>query len=106
LILLNPAPYRINTTPHFDESLQPARIPDAHPEPGNEHEQTYQYLDYLERATGVPIIRVKADFSSQITGKRKLVKTKWREQGIEELVVLAALDVLQALHSLFSLDGH
>lgn len=70
---------------------------------GNEHEQTYQYLDYLKRATGIPITRVKADFSRQITEKRKFIETKWCEQGIEELVVLAALDVLQPLHSL---DGH
>lgn len=62
---------------------------------GNEHEQTYQYLDYLEQATGVPITRVRADFSRQIAGKRKFIETKWREQGIDEAVVLAALDALQ-----------
>ncbi|WP_085630760.1 phosphoadenosine phosphosulfate reductase family protein [Pseudomonas sp. R16(2017)] len=62
---------------------------------GNEHEQTLQYLEYLEQATGVPITRVKADFSSQIAGKRRFIETKWREQGIEESVVLAALDTLQ-----------
>lgn len=61
---------------------------------GNEHEQTYQYLDYLERATGVPITRVKADFSRQIAGKRKFIETKWREKGVAESVVLGALDVL------------
>lgn len=62
---------------------------------GNEHEQTLQYLEYLEQATGVPITRVKADFSNQIAGKRRFIETKWREQGIEESVVLAALDTLQ-----------
>lgn len=53
------------------------------------------YLDYLERATGVPITRVMADFSRQIAGKRKFIETKWREQGIYEQIVLAALEVLQ-----------
>ncbi|QLL15363.1 phosphoadenosine phosphosulfate reductase domain-containing protein [Pseudomonas chlororaphis] len=62
---------------------------------GNEHDQTYQYLEYLEQATGVTITRVRADFSRQIAGKRKFIETKWREQGIEDAVVLAALDVLQ-----------
>jgi 3'-phosphoadenosine 5'-phosphosulfate sulfotransferase (PAPS reductase)/FAD synthetase len=61
---------------------------------GNEHDQTYQYLDYLEQATGVTITKVKANFSRQIAGKRLFIETKWREQGIAESVVLAALDVL------------
>ncbi|NWD50786.1 phosphoadenosine phosphosulfate reductase domain-containing protein [Pseudomonas gingeri] len=62
---------------------------------GNEHEQTYEYLHYLAEATGVPITWVRADFSRQIAGKRRFIETKWREQGIAEAVVLAALDVLQ-----------
>lgn len=62
---------------------------------GNEHEQTYQYLDYLERATGFPIIKVKASFARQIAGKRQFIATKWREQGIDESFVLAALEVLE-----------
>lgn len=62
---------------------------------GNEHEQTYAYLDYLEQATHTKIIRVRADFTQRIAGKRKFIETKWREQGIDEAVVLAALDVLQ-----------
>ncbi|HEY0289842.1 MAG TPA: phosphoadenosine phosphosulfate reductase family protein [Pseudomonas sp.] len=62
---------------------------------GNEHEQTYRYLDYLEEATGVGITRVRADFTQRIVGKRRFIETKWREQGIAESTVLAALDVLQ-----------
>ena len=44
---------------------------------GNEHEQTYDYVRYIESATGVPIRWVKADFSRQIAGKREFVLTKW-----------------------------
>lgn len=44
---------------------------------GNEHEQTYDYVRYIEQTTGVPIRWVKADFSSQIAGKREFVLTKW-----------------------------
>lgn len=62
---------------------------------GNEHEQTYEYLHYLADATGIPIRRVRADFSRQIAGKRRFIETKWREQGVSEEVVLAALEVLQ-----------
>ncbi|BBP81140.1 hypothetical protein PHLH8_07820 [Pseudomonas sp. Pc102] len=62
---------------------------------GNEHEQTYEYLNYLERVTRTQIRRVKADFTRQIAGKRRFVETKWREQGVSEEIVLAALEVLQ-----------
>ncbi len=62
---------------------------------GNEHEQTYAYLDYLEQATGIQITRVRADFTRQIAGKRRFVETKWREQGVAEEIVQAALEVLQ-----------
>jgi 3'-phosphoadenosine 5'-phosphosulfate sulfotransferase (PAPS reductase)/FAD synthetase len=62
---------------------------------GNEHQQTYEYLDYLEQATRTKITRVHADFTQRIEGKRRFIKSKWRAQGIAEEVVLAALDVLQ-----------
>lgn len=62
---------------------------------GNEHEQTYEYLDYLEQATRTKITRVRANFTKRIEGKRRFIESKWRAQGIAEEVVLAALDVLQ-----------
>ena len=37
---------------------------------GNEHPATYEYVEYLERATGVAITKVKADFTAQIQRKR------------------------------------
>ncbi|MFJ4132425.1 phosphoadenosine phosphosulfate reductase family protein [Pseudomonas cyclaminis] len=62
---------------------------------GNEHEQTYEYLDYLEQATHTKITRVRADFTQRIEGKRRFIETKWRQQGVAEEVVAAALAVLQ-----------
>lgn len=62
---------------------------------GNEHQQTHEYLDYLEQATRTKITRVSADFTQRIEGKRRFIESKWRAQGIAEEVVLAALDVLQ-----------
>lgn len=62
---------------------------------GNEHEQTLEYIAYLEQATGVAIEHRRADFSRQIARKREFIATKWREQGIAESIVLAALEVLQ-----------
>lgn len=40
---------------------------------GNEHEAVYEYLDYLQLATGVAIVRLKADFSSEILRKRMFI---------------------------------
>lgn len=40
---------------------------------GNEHQAVYDYLDYLERVTGVSIRRLKADFSREIASKRMFI---------------------------------
>ncbi|UPK42497.1 phosphoadenosine phosphosulfate reductase family protein [Paenibacillus pabuli] len=60
---------------------------------GNEHHQTYEYVEYLEQQLG-PIRRIKADFSTQIERKRTWVDTKWREEGISEEIIQQALSVL------------
>lgn len=60
---------------------------------GNEHPKTYEYLEYLEVKLG-PIRRIKADFSEQIVRKRETVQTKWRNDGIPENVIQAALEML------------
>jgi 3'-phosphoadenosine 5'-phosphosulfate sulfotransferase (PAPS reductase)/FAD synthetase len=68
---------------------------------GNEHPQTYEYLDYLEQKLDLSIRRVKADFSRQIAGKRAFVEVKWREMGVSESIVADALAVLQPTGSPF-----
>jgi len=40
---------------------------------GNEHEQTYEYLNYLEQALDIRIHRLKADFAEQIAAKRMFI---------------------------------
>lgn len=61
---------------------------------GHEHAQTYEYVQYLAEATGVPIRWVKAEFSQQIARKRAVVETKWRGHGVPESIVQAALEIL------------
>lgn len=61
---------------------------------GNEHPQTYEYIDYLQNALRVSIQRVAADFTQRIANKRTFVMTKWREQGVPETIIEAALSVL------------
>ncbi|MES3418519.1 phosphoadenosine phosphosulfate reductase family protein [Enterobacter hormaechei] len=50
---------------------------------GHEHPQTMEYLDYLESRLG-KIVRVKADFSRQIEGKRRFIAEKWPVSLVEE----------------------
>lgn len=40
---------------------------------GNEHEQTYRYLDYLEVRLNIQIVRLKPDFSREIAEKRRFI---------------------------------
>jgi 3'-phosphoadenosine 5'-phosphosulfate sulfotransferase (PAPS reductase)/FAD synthetase len=60
---------------------------------GHEHQQTYEYIDYLSNKVW-PIRTIRADFSAQIARKREFVATKWREQGVPEDRVLKALETL------------
>jgi len=40
---------------------------------GNEHAQTYAYLDYLEGALGVKVHRLRADFTKELAAKRRFI---------------------------------
>ena len=40
---------------------------------GNEHEDVYTYLDYLEATLGIQITRLKADFTQQLAAKRMFI---------------------------------
>lgn len=63
---------------------QPDNLQAVFADTGNEHEQTYDYVRYLEQATGIPIRWVKSDFTDRIAGKREYVLTKWAEKGVAQ----------------------
>lgn len=44
---------------------------------GHEHAQTYEYVDYLEQRLGIKIVRLKADFTRVMEGKRKYIAEHW-----------------------------
>ncbi len=46
---------------------------------GNEHEDTYAYLDYLEQRLGLTIHRLRADFSERIAAKRLFIARDQRK---------------------------
>lgn len=62
---------------------------------GNEHQLTYDYIEYLEEFTGIPIQRVKADFSARIARKRQYVQTHWAADGVPQHLIDRAVAVLQ-----------
>lgn len=61
---------------------------------GNEHQLTYDYIDYLETKLG-PITRLRANFDDRIAHKREVIADKWRRDGVPERHVLEALEYLQ-----------
>lgn len=46
---------------------------------GNEHELTYEYLEYLERALGMSIVRLRVDFTERIADRRMFVARDQRK---------------------------
>jgi 3'-phosphoadenosine 5'-phosphosulfate sulfotransferase (PAPS reductase)/FAD synthetase len=72
---------------------QPDNLQAVFADTGHEHQQTYDYVQYLNDKV-FPIRTIKADFSDRFKTKRKWVETKWREQGIPEEKVQRALAVL------------
>jgi 3'-phosphoadenosine 5'-phosphosulfate sulfotransferase (PAPS reductase)/FAD synthetase len=61
---------------------------------GNEHEDTHEYLRYLERTLGISITRLKADFTHRFESKRKWVAEKWPGMGVSAEHCEEALSVL------------
>ena len=60
---------------------------------GNEHEATYEYVHYLERALGVPIKWLRQDFSDWWAQRRTYVAEKWPEKGVDAATIARAFAV-------------
>lgn len=62
---------------------------------GNEHQATYDYVNYLERTTGIQIKWLRQDFSDWITRRAIYVRDKWPEKGVPDNIVRRALELLE-----------
>lgn len=60
---------------------------------GNEHETTYEYVDYLSR-TVMPIRVIRADFAGQIARKREYVLSHWAAKGVPQADIDRAVAAL------------
>lgn len=65
---------------------QPENLQAVFADTGNEHEITYEYVQYLNDKV-FPIRTVKADFTRQIAGKKEYVITKWAEKGVPQSAI-------------------
>lgn len=62
---------------------------------GNESPITIEWVDRLHERTGGPKVEIfRADFADRIAAKREMVSVKWRRDGVDEAVVLRAIQVL------------
>lgn len=67
----------------------------AFAETDNEHQITYAYLSYLEDYFGMPVHRLRADFTDRIARKRQYVAEVWPTEGIPQWIVDRAVAALQ-----------
>lgn len=72
---------------------QPDNLEAVFADTGNEHQITYDYVQYLSEQV-LPIRTVRADFSRQIAGKRQYVSEKWPEKGVKQADIDRALEAL------------
>lgn len=79
---------------------------------GNEHEDTYAYLRYLEQRLGITLVRLRADFTLQLAAKRQFIArdTRTAREGVRRQVLDAAGRPVQARRPgdgalMFAADG-
>lgn len=72
---------------------QPENLQAVFADTGNEHEITYEYVQYLNDNV-FPIRTVKADFTRQIAGKKEFVLTKWEGNGVSAEAIERAASAL------------
>ena len=73
--------------------LHPDNMQAVFADTGNEHEITYEYVQYINDNV-FPIRTVKADFTRQIAGKKEYVLTKWAGKGVSDAAIERAAAAL------------
>ena len=73
----------------------PVQVEAVFADTGNEHEATYEYLEYLEQRLGLKITRLRADFTEELAHRRQYVQERWPGKGVSQTVVDRAVKLLQ-----------
>lgn len=74
---------------------QPENLQAVFADTGNEHQITYDYVQYLNDNV-FPIRIVKADFTKQIAHKKEYILTKWKEKGVSQEAIDRASNAMVA----------
>ncbi len=61
---------------------------------GNEHQITYDYLDYLQQRLGITILRLRRDFTAEIAHRRQWLQENGEARGYTPAAIERALSVL------------
>lgn len=62
---------------------------------GNEHPETYEYVRYLHRLLGVPVVWLKRDLSPEWWARVAYVQEHWPLKGVEQEVVDRVVEFMQ-----------
>ena len=62
---------------------------------GHEHPMTYDYVDRVEDFVGIPIRRIRADFSTRIERKRNRIGEKWTKDGVPPHRIARGVELMQ-----------
>lgn len=73
---------------------QPDNLQAVFADTGNEHQITYDYVQYLNDNV-FQIRTVRADFTKQIEHKKEYILTKWRDKGVSESAIKRASNAMQ-----------
>lgn len=77
------------------ERLPKGSIMPAFADTGHEHPATYEYLSYLESATGLSFKRLRADFTSWWWSRRDYIRDHWPAEGVASDIISRALAVYE-----------
>ena len=61
---------------------------------GHEHQQTYNYIEYLRKALSIDVEVVRADFSRQMAVRRGNLQARWEKDGVPQSRIDGALEVI------------
>lgn len=66
------------------ERVDKSRIFPVFADTGNEHDEVYKYLDYVEGFTGIKIARLKQDFTGAWSRRVEYVTNGWPKKGVPQ----------------------
>lgn len=72
-----------------------ANVMAAFADTGNEHPATYDYVRYLHRSLGVPIVWLKRDLSPEWWARVDYMRNHWPAKGVDQAAVDHAVEFMQ-----------